>query len=90
MAVAYRPLSIDTEQYLLPPQRTSGGDLAHVEEIDAHVSGLGSLTSRCGRCRLASDISMYTNIALAFGALELWIDTSSSRFAQNMHGITYT
>jgi len=68
-----------------------GGDLAHVEEIEAHVSNRCSLTSRCGRCRMASDISTHTNVALAFGALELWNNTSSARFAENLHfGITYT
>ena len=68
-----------------------GGDLAHVEEIEAHVSNRGGLTSRCGRCRMAGDISMHTNVALAFGAIELWINISCTRFAQNLHfGITYS
>jgi len=40
---------------------------------------------------MSSDISMHTNVSLAFGALGLWINISSTRFAQNLHfGITYT
>jgi len=34
---------------------------------------------------------MHTNVAFALGALELWINTPSSRFAEHLHFcITYT
>jgi len=45
-----------------------GGDLAHVKKIETHVTDRAGLTCRCGRCRIASDVSMYTNVALTLGA----------------------